>query len=80
MTLEPLPVPGGSTGEIGTESCCNRTRDNNFKLKESLFKVGKVVFRMRLVNHWHRLPRNVMHAPSLEAFKARLNGALNNKV
>ena len=26
--------------------------------------------------HWHRLPREVVDAPSLEAFKARLDVAL----
>jgi len=28
------------------------------------------------VTHWNRLPREVMDAPSLEAFKARLGVAL----
>ena len=28
------------------------------------------------VRHWHRLPREAMDAPSLEVFKARLDGAL----
>ena len=29
-----------------------------------------------MVKHWHRLPREVVDAPSLEAFKARLDGDL----
>jgi len=28
------------------------------------------------VRHWHRLPREAVGAPSLEAFKVRLDGAL----
>jgi len=32
------------------------------------------------VKHWHRLPREVVEAPSLETFKARLEGALSNLV
>jgi len=35
---------------------------------------------MRVVRPWHRLPREVMDAPSLEAFKARLDEALTNLV
>ena len=35
---------------------------------------------MRVVRHWHRLPREVVAAPSLEVSKARLDGALSNLV
>jgi len=35
---------------------------------------------MRVVKHWHGLPREVVEAPSLETFKARLDGALSNLV
>jgi len=37
-------------------------------------------FTVRVVKHWHRLPREVMEAPSLEMFKARLDGALSNLI
>jgi len=30
------------------------------------------------VRHWHRSPREVVDAPSLETFQARLDGALSN--
>ena len=33
---------------------------------------------MRLVRHWNRLLREIVFAPSLEVFKARLDGALSN--
>jgi len=33
---------------------------------------------MRVVRHWHRLPRGVVDAPSLETLKVRLDGALSN--
>ncbi|KFP79447.1 hypothetical protein N311_05697, partial [Apaloderma vittatum] len=35
---------------------------------------------VRGVRHWHRLPREVVEAPSLEAFKARLDGALSSLI
>ena len=65
-----------------TRACRNRTRDNGFKLKASRFRLGirKKLFTLRMVKHWNRLPREVVDAPSLEVFKARLNGALSNLV
>jgi len=33
---------------------------------------------MRVVKHWPRLPREAVAAPSLAAFKARLDGAVSN--
>ena len=37
-------------------------------------------FMVRVAKHWNRLPREVVGAPSLEAFKVRLDGALSNLV
>ncbi|KFQ31199.1 hypothetical protein N332_11586, partial [Mesitornis unicolor] len=55
---------------------------NGFKLKEGKFRldIRKKFFTMRVIRHWHRLPREVVDAPSLEVFKARLDGALSNLV
>ena len=60
--------------------CSNRTRSNSFKFKESRFRfdIRKKFFIM--ASHWNRLPREVVDAPSLEVFKARLEGALGNLV
>ncbi|KFQ27844.1 hypothetical protein N332_03787, partial [Mesitornis unicolor] len=55
---------------------------NGFKLEEGRFRLGirKKFFTVRVVRHWHRLPREVVDAPSLEVFKARLDRALGNLV
>ena len=37
-------------------------------------------FTQRAMLHWNRLPREVVDAPSLEAFKARLDVALSSLV
>ena len=53
-----------------------------FKLKEGRFTLdvrGKF-FTERVVRCWHRLPREVVDALSLEVFKARLDGALGSLV
>ncbi|GAB0204462.1 hypothetical protein GRJ2_002911800 [Grus japonensis] len=62
--------------------CSDRTRGNGFKLKEGRVRldIRKKFFSMRIVRHWARWLREVVDAPSLEVFKARLDGALNNLV
>ena len=53
-----------------------------FKLKEGRFRldIRKNFFTMTVVKPWPRLPREVGDAPSLETFKARLDGALSNLI
>ncbi|KFO61729.1 hypothetical protein N302_06287, partial [Corvus brachyrhynchos] len=55
---------------------------NGLKLKEERFRldIRKKFFTVRVVRHWKRLPREVLDAPSLTVFKARLDGALTNVV
>ena len=35
---------------------------------------------MRVMKHWHRLPREAVETPSLETSKVRLDGALSNLI
>ncbi|KFQ79640.1 hypothetical protein N337_13337, partial [Phoenicopterus ruber ruber] len=42
--------------------------------------IRKKFFTMRVMRHWKRLPREIVDAPSLEVFEARLDGALSNLV
>ena len=51
-------------------------------MKEERFRldVRRKFFTKRVVRCWNGLPRGVVDAPSLEVFKARLDGALGNLV
>jgi len=54
-------------------------RGNGFKLEESRSRLDmrKKFFTVRVARHWSRLPSKVVDAPSLEASKVRLDGALS---
>ena len=40
--------------------------------------IRKKYFTVRVVRHWHRLPREMVAALSLETLKLRLDRALSN--
>ena len=64
-----------------SKACCDRTKNNGFKLREVRFKVDiRQKFFTMVVKHWNGMPREVVEVPSLETFKVRLDGALSNLV
>ena len=67
---------------LSVRECSDRTRSNGFKTKKVIFRleIRNKFFTVRVLGHWNRLPREVVDAPSLEVFKARLDGALSNLV
>ena len=69
-------------GDLISKACCDRTRGDGFKLKKGRFRldIRKKFLTVRVVKDWNRLPREVVEAPSLKTFKARLDGALSNLI
>jgi len=61
-----------------SKPCYNRTRTLKIKEGRSRLDRRKKFFTMWVMKHWHRLPREVVNAPSLKAFRAGLDGALSN--
>ena len=68
--------------QLFTRVYSDRTRGNGFKPRQGRFSldIRRKFFTQSVVKHWNRLSKEVVDAPSLEAFKARLDVALGSLV
>ena len=81
VTLCSFPRRGRREGgaELFSLGSRDRTPGNGSNLLQGMLRldIRKHFFTERVVNHWNRLPREVVDAPCLSVFKRHLDSALN---
>jgi len=67
---------------VFSRACGDRTRGNGFKVRDGRFRldIRKKSFTVKVVTHWHRLPRGLVEAPSLQTFKVSLDRKLDEVI
>jgi len=65
---------------VFSRMCSDRTRGNGFKLKEGTLDVRKKFFYHEGTETLEQVAQRAGRYPSLETFKARLDGALSNLI
>ena len=76
----PLPqFPRLNSPEVWRQSTARLcgSLSSSIVIRRDISNIRKKFFTQRVVAHWNRLPKEAVDAPSLEAFKARLDVTLH---
>jgi len=82
MDLEVVPFYKQKGQWLFTRVDSDKTRGDGFKLRQGRLRldIRRKFLTQRVVMQCNRLPKEVVDAPSLEAFKVRLDVALGSLV